>query len=167
MVGDGGLVDAEAMPGDLGREFRLETEAIGAQRPDPLQHLAPEDLVAGLHVGQVQVRQHVREKGQRAVPEVVPEQEHALRAAEEAGSIDNIGLTFQYRPQQVVVIPRVVFEIRVLDEQDPPPRFREATAKRRSLAAVLRLEQDPHPCRLPGWAAHHFLAAVDGLEVAA
>src|SRR5207253_1234111 len=59
-VGDGDFVDAPGRPvfGDLRRELRLEPESIRLQL-DALQHLAAKDLVAGLHVREVQVREHV------------------------------------------------------------------------------------------------------------
>src|SRR4051794_28846909 len=51
-VADRDLVDAPrrlAAPRDLGGDLRLEAEAVRLE-VDVRQHLAPEDLVAGLHV---------------------------------------------------------------------------------------------------------------------
>ena len=55
VVGDRLLVDAAAQPRDLRRDLRLEPEPVRLDLDLP-QHLAAEDLVAGLHVGEVQVR---------------------------------------------------------------------------------------------------------------
>src|SRR5262245_66115752 len=59
-VADRHLVDAPGRPppGHLGRHLRLEPEPVGAE-PEPLEDLAAEELVAGIHVGQVQVGEHV------------------------------------------------------------------------------------------------------------
>jgi hypothetical protein len=64
-------------------ELGLEGEPVRAE-PQVGEHLAPESLVAGLHVGEVEVVEHVGEQRQRLVAEIVPEQVHPLRAPEEA-----------------------------------------------------------------------------------
>src|SRR5438093_13343583 len=57
-VADRNLEDAPApAAGDLRSNLRFETEARGLQ-PNSLQHVAAKDLVARLHVGQVEVRHH-------------------------------------------------------------------------------------------------------------
>src|SRR5690242_7646076 len=53
------LVDAEAAAADLGRDLRLDAEVRLAQRLDAAQHVERERLVAGLHVGQRGVVEHV------------------------------------------------------------------------------------------------------------
>src|SRR5438270_213952 len=68
-VGDGHLVDAVAAAEDLGRYLRLEVEALRLDG-DPFEHLAVEQLVAGLQVGQVGVEEDVRGQRQEAVPEM-------------------------------------------------------------------------------------------------
>src|SRR5437588_411621 len=73
-VADGDLVDAPrgaAAAGDLGGDLRLEAEAVRLE-VDALEHLTPEDLVTGLHIGQVQVSEHVRHKGEELIADVVP-----------------------------------------------------------------------------------------------
>src|SRR5450759_2970027 len=49
-IGDGHLVDAYPFLKYLGRNLRLEVEAVRFYG-DPLQRPAPEHLIAGLHVG--------------------------------------------------------------------------------------------------------------------
>ena len=64
--------------------------------------LAAEHLVAGLHVGEVQVGEHVRDSGQQPVADGVPEVEHAVRlAGQEARAEDDVGLAVEDRAEQL------------------------------------------------------------------
>jgi hypothetical protein len=58
MVGDGDFVNARVHAGDFGSDFRLEAEAIFLNF-DGLNKLAPEGLVAGFHVREIQIGEHV------------------------------------------------------------------------------------------------------------
>src|SRR5262249_61734199 len=55
VVANWDLVDSAAEFRDLHRDFGLEAEPVGLER-EPAQHLVPEDLVADLHVRDVQSR---------------------------------------------------------------------------------------------------------------
>src|SRR5262245_24979263 len=59
-VADWNLVDAPFRPalGDLGGEFGLAAETVRAQRHS-LEHLAAKNLVARLHIGEIEVREDV------------------------------------------------------------------------------------------------------------
>src|SRR3974390_1861678 len=57
---------------DLGGNFRLKSEPR-LLNLDRLYHLPPERLVARLHIGQVEIGQHVGKQRQRAVTDAVPE----------------------------------------------------------------------------------------------
>ena len=54
----------------LGGDFRLKAEAVFLD-VDALNDLAFKDLVTGFHVGEIQIREHVREHGQEGVPHAV------------------------------------------------------------------------------------------------
>ena len=134
-VGDADLVDRAAELRDLGRDLRLEAEAVLFDR-DALEHLAAEDLVAGLHVGQVQVREHVRERGEHAVADVVPEVEHAVGlAADEARAEHHVGALVEDGPQAASGTPLG----RTRDRR--PARRRRRPWRPRSPCAA------PRPCR--------------------
>src|SRR5207249_11459502 len=62
-VADGHFVDSAAPARDLGRELRLEAEAVGPEA-QPVEHLPAEGLVAGLHIREVEVGEHVGEEGE-------------------------------------------------------------------------------------------------------
>src|SRR5690349_13484293 len=74
------------------RDLRLEAESIrgqlGQQRA---RQLSPNGLVTGLHVGEVDVRQHVAVPRQPVIADGVPVIEHAVRPAEEAGTEGGVG----------------------------------------------------------------------------
>src|SRR5262245_42763804 len=77
VVGDRDLVDPPPAAGHLHGELRLEPEPVRPE-DEAVEHLPPEDLVAGLHVGQVDVRQHVAQEGQKPVAGIMPEKVHPV-----------------------------------------------------------------------------------------
>ena len=78
-VTDPHLVDPAAHPRHLGGHLRLEAEPVllDSDLPDDL---AAKGLVACLHVGQVDVGEHVRQGGEELVPHRVPVDEDSLRS---------------------------------------------------------------------------------------
>ena len=141
-VGDRHLVDARVHLRQLRGELRLHAESARPDR-DALDDVRAEDLVAGLHVGEVQVRDHVREEGQELVRDVMPEIEDAARRAGEAGAVHDVGLALEDRGQELRVVARVVLEVRVLDQHDVSGRLGEAAPERGALALVGLLVEDP------------------------
>lgn len=83
-----------------------------------LDHAGVEELVAGLHIRQVQVGEHVASEREPLVPDAVPKEQDAVWAAtHEAGAIDHIGKARDYGPQQHVVFLRVILQVRILDDE--------------------------------------------------
>ena len=82
-IGDGNFVDSPASLRDLGGEFRLEAKAIGLEF-DILQNFAAKNLVARLHVAELQVGENVGEQCKELVSGVMPKIMDALRAAQES-----------------------------------------------------------------------------------
>src|SRR5438445_10613379 len=79
-VADVDLVNAPggvAPPGDLRGDLRLEAKAVRFQ-PEAAQYLTPEDLVASLHVCEIEIGKHVRQCGQHTVGHRVPEVKDAV-----------------------------------------------------------------------------------------
>jgi hypothetical protein len=120
---------------ELGGELRLHAEPA---RPDgdALDDVRAEDLVAGLHVGEVQVRDHVRDERQELVRDVVPEVEDPPGRAGEAGAVHDVGPPLEDGGEELRIVPRVVLEIRVLHQHDVAGRLGEAAPERRALALV-------------------------------
>ena len=77
-VGDADLEDAAAQCRRPWPSAPGSTPKRSSSMLDLLEHLAAEDLVAGLHVGQVQVGEHVRQRGQQPVADAVPEVQDAV-----------------------------------------------------------------------------------------
>ena len=65
------LIDPAIQLGKFCCDFGLESKTVGLDR-ELCQKLAAEDLVAGFHVGKVQVGQHVGNQRQELVAHVVP-----------------------------------------------------------------------------------------------
>jgi len=94
-VGDGHLVDAAFLLGHFGRDLGLAAESFRLDF-DSLRDFAAEDLVTRLHIGEVQVAEHVGKGGQKTVGHVMPEEEHAVRPAEKAAAVDDVGPAVQH-----------------------------------------------------------------------
>lgn len=71
VVADGDFEDFGLALGEFDGDFGLETEAIGADG-DGLQQRGAEGLVAGLHIGQVEISDDVAHSRQRPVGDGVP-----------------------------------------------------------------------------------------------
>ena len=99
-----------------------------------LQHIAPENFVTGFHVAEVYVGKDIREQGKKAIAHHVPEIDHAMRpTTHEARSEDDVGFSVLDWAQQVRVVPRVVLQVCVLDQDDVPGRVAETSFPRRRL----------------------------------
>ncbi len=148
---------------DLGRYLRLDTEAVLFEH-EALHDFAPECLVAGLHVGEVQVGEHVRQHGEGAVADGVPEVEHSMRAARhEARSVNDVGLTVEKRSEDVGVLGWVVLEVGVLHDHVRVDRLGEPTAQGGALALIDWLEEHPHAWVVDG--GEYVARAVGGTVV--
>ena len=131
VVRDRHLVDPVAAPRDLRRDLGLEAEAVRLDG-DRLDDLAAKHLVAGLHVGEVQVGEHVGGERQETVADRVPEVEDAASAAaQEARAVHDVGVALGDRGEQLEVLHRVVFEVGVLHDHDVAGRVAESRPRRR------------------------------------
>ena len=151
VIADGHFVDAEFPLGALHDDLRLEAEAVGADG-DALQQIGAEDLVAGLHVRQVQIAEHVGDQRQALVDHGVPEGQHArLLAGHVARAEDRVGVAVEQRPEQARIFRGIVFEVGVLDEGEIAGGLVDGGAHGRALAAVLlvAVEVDLRETRRP------------------
>src|SRR5258708_6678572 len=76
-IADWHFINSPVALGNFCGNFRLKSKPIRFQL-NILQHLAPEHLVARLHIGQLQVGENIGKQSQRLVGNVVPEIMHAL-----------------------------------------------------------------------------------------
>ena len=137
-------------PGDLRRDLWFETKAVLFQsRQDFLDDLAAEYLITGLHVGQVQVRETVRERGQELVAQVMPVIQHAVRmVTQKARAVHDVGLALDERLQEPREFGRVVFVVRVLNDDELARGVLEAGPQRPAFALVFLVED--HLDRIQG-----------------
>src|SRR5262249_11950577 len=117
VVADGDFVNTAAEACDFDRELGLKTETVAAKL-DGVENLTAKDFIANFHVGEVQVRQHIAEKRERLIADVVPVIQHAMGSAMKAITEHHIGKAFEDWFEKVRIITGVVFEIRVLDQDD-------------------------------------------------
>ncbi len=143
VVGDAHLIDAHL--GDaryLGRHFGLEPETVLLQL-ERLHHAGIEELVAGLHVGEVEVGEHVAQEGEELVAYRVPEEENTVRIApHEPRTEHHIGIALDDGFQQVVVFPWVVFEVGILNDDVVACGQFNAFVQRGPFAHVHRLREE-------------------------
>src|SRR5262249_20478382 len=139
----------------LGRDFGLEAEAIGLQG-DALKDFAAKDLVTGLHIGELEIGEDIREQGEKFVGDVMPEVVDALGTAQKARAEDDVGATVDQRFEQLVVVARIVFEVGVLHQNDVARQFSEAAAQCGAFALIHLLEKNAQIAQLDR------VAAIDG-----
>src|SRR5438874_11562317 len=79
-VGDPYFIDTRSSPCDFSHDFRLKRESILLDR-DGVEKIAPEHLITGCDIGEVQIGEHVGQQRQDSIPHHVPEIEDSVRAS--------------------------------------------------------------------------------------
>ena len=147
------------MPGDEkpGGDLGLDVEAFGRQLEAP-RHVAPHDLVAGLHVGQRGAVDDVRQRGQRAVGD---DGEPWSRGTprQKPGAVNDRGRASEYRIDQEGQLRRIELEVGVLNRHDGAAGVSEAEPDRVPLPAVA-FDMDDGQKRGAGQSVEHFTRAV-------
>ena len=77
VVADWDLENGDTKLGYLGRDLGFESEAVFLDR-HLLDNFQTECLIAGFHVGESKVAEHIGQGGQHAIPDGVPEVEDAM-----------------------------------------------------------------------------------------
>src|SRR5262249_3849212 len=131
--------DARAL-GELGGHFGLEPEPVVLE-DEVLDYVASERLVARLHVREVEICECIRQRGQNAIAEAVPEVQHSMFSTKKPGPENDIRFAVLDRRDERGVVTRVVLEISVLDDDDVAGCMLEAQAERRTLAPVHGLDE--------------------------
>ena len=88
----------------------------GNLKADFLENIALERFIARLHVRQIQVGKHVGCKGQQLISHGVPEKQDTVSAAtKKSRPVHYICKTFHHWFKQQVKFTRVIFKIRILN----------------------------------------------------
>jgi len=160
VVADGDLVDPQLPLGAFHGDLGLEAETVGADG-NALQQVGAEGLVTGLHVGDVEVGEHVGNEREALVDFRVPEGQHAgLLAGQVAGAEYGVGVPVQKRPQQARVFRRVVLEVGVLDDGEISAGLLDGRAHGGAFALVHGMAEQPDGGVLGGQAGENIPSAV-------
>ena len=76
VVTDREFVDSSLRLCQAGSHLGFETETVGRQRQS-LQEIRMDNLIAGLHIREVEVREHVAQQGEETIAHHVPKEEHS------------------------------------------------------------------------------------------
>src|SRR5260221_8069 len=139
-ITDRHLINPPIFLRDLRRNLGLESKPVGLDLYS-FQNLCAENLVARLHVRQLQIRKNVRQQCQHRVRHIVPEIVHALWPAQESRSVDHVRAPVHDRLQQFRIVPRVVFQIRVLHQHDLARDLRKSPPQCRAFSPIFLLKE--------------------------
>ena len=160
LVGDGHFVQPQVPQGQFRGQLRLERESVGRQRNRP-QDVGAHQFVTGLHVGQVDVVEHVAQRGQKPVAQRVPEVQHpAVLSGQKPGAEDGVGNPRQHRAQQRGVVVGVVFQIGVLDQSQVSGHHPNRRAHGGRLALVALVQHVLDALIAAGQLGDQFAAAI-------
>src|SRR5687768_5277580 len=82
-ISDWYLEDSRIRPGEPCCDLGLESESLRLERQRPGQ-LTPHRFIATLHVGEIEIAEHVAQRREHSVADRVPVVEHAVGSAEKA-----------------------------------------------------------------------------------
>ncbi len=118
VVGDRDLVNPDALFGELGSDFGLESKAVFLDG-NRLNNFPPHGFVAGLHIRKVQVGKHVGHEREEAIAHGVPKVEHpVLLRTNETRTKNRIGFSTQNRMQQNGIFSRIIFQVGILNDHN-------------------------------------------------
>src|SRR5262245_33280952 len=140
VITDRDLVNDGAEFCNLGGHFDLYAEPAGLDDHVP-NYVAAKCFVAGFDIGHVQIGQNVRNHRQDAICHEMVEVQHASRAPhQETRTVDDIGVAFKNRLDDVNDLRRIVFEVGVLNDDDLASAFLESLLERGAFAAVFLMK---------------------------
>ncbi len=107
--------------------------------------MATKQLIAGLHVGQVQVGEHVRQESQKTITDSMPKEEDPVwTSADKPRSVNHIGEAVEDGLKQEVVFGWIVLQIGILDDDIFSLGLTNPAVQCSSLTHVVFLGIDTH-----------------------
>ena len=143
IINDGDFIHAKTVASRLGGDLRLDTEPVRLQREDP-QTLGGECFVAGFHVREVDVVEHVGQEGQEPVAHRVPEIQHLSLFTRKARAKDCVGLSLQNRLEQPAIVAWIVLQVRILKKGDVSGHLLDGPADGGALSHICWLLENPY-----------------------
>src|SRR5690606_11507856 len=114
VIADGNLKDATLLLCQFRRQFWLDAKTIAANG-QCFDKRSEDDLVAGLHIGQIQISQHIGNRGEHTIRYAMPEiEDTAALSGEKSRAIDYIGFAFENGGEQFCIFIWIIFKIGVL-----------------------------------------------------
>src|SRR6266849_1425775 len=138
-VGNRNFEDPRICMRELGGYLGLKAEPLGLQRQRPGQ-LSSHGFIAALHVSEVQIAEHVAERGKEPVSHRVPVVEDPVRAAEKPRPENRIGASLNQWLEERRPIGRAVLEIGVLNDDDVSVTCGDCRPDGRAFPAILLLK---------------------------
>ena len=144
-IADRHFEDPGAALGELDRKLGFHVES-GTFERNALQQVGASHFVAGFHIREIEVGNHVAQECEELVAESVTEEKGALVAARhEARTEHRVRVLVKKQLDHLQEIPGMIFEVRVMDDDELGIHVREPGADRRALSLVLFVTQ---PCPL-------------------
>src|SRR5690606_17110036 len=134
-VGDRQFVHTHLQLGDLGGDFRLETKAVGFKL-HILNDLRPEELITGLHIGEIEAGEKITEHREESVHHIMESPVYLRIRLLKPRSINHIGPLIEQGLQELGYVMNVVFKVSILDSNNLTSRCFDSTAQRRALALI-------------------------------
>src|SRR5512143_1920603 len=100
------------------------------------QHLLFKDLIARLHICEVEIRAEVGQESQKLIAQRMPEHQYPPGGAEETRAVDHIRPSVENGFDELEIFHGMVFQIRILYDDEIPRGLPEPGAKCSSLAQV-------------------------------
>ena len=128
--------------GNLRADFDLKAKIIRGQH-ELIQNFLPEHLVAHFDIRQCLIIHHAEYQGYDPITHVMMEIKRAVRSAIKPRTINDIGdLPIDDQRQHQRPVVRVVFQVRVLNDNDIARSLFEAGSYRTAFTAIALVESD-------------------------
>ena len=115
VIGDPNLEDSDAHPRCFCGQFRFDSESVFFDLYLG-NHFAAKDFIATLHIGKIDVGEHVAEHGEKAITDHVPVEDYAVGTdSRKARAKYDVGFTLKNGPDESRELLWVVFQVRILD----------------------------------------------------
>ena len=128
--------------GQFGRYLGFESETIFA-KIEILEQRRAENFVARLHVGEVEIREHVGKQRQESIAHHVPEIKNAVRPASEKTRTEyHVGISRKNGREENRIFGGIILKVRILYQNDVAGGDGKTSPQRGALSLIARLVKD-------------------------
>ena len=105
-----------------------------------MDDLATKRLVTGLHIGEIEIGEHIRHEREQFVAHRMPEKEHPVRlTTSETTAVHHVGISRDERTDDLGKFTWVVLEVGILHDDVRQRCRRKTGAQCRTLTLIVRL----------------------------